>query len=530
MDVRRLDLLYWQIIYALVIEKQFRIVEVAKDENEIILEDEKNNMLIRLVRRDFNWSNHLKNDMQSSLQKGEMYRRHLSYRQLNIHNIYIMPYPPVDSWEHLFRAPLYAGKRKKTKMTSMLITLNQDVLSVYHKFGLNKQEELFSDAVFDEKISALKEELKKRTRERAKAEKKLFNYGKPFFTYLLLIAIAVLFLLLEINGGSTQVSNLIDFGAKYNPLIEQGEWWRFFTSMFLHIGFVHFFMNSLALYYLGTLVERIYGNWRFFVIYFFAGFVGSVASFAFNEHVAAGASGAIFGCFGALLYFGVVHKKLFFRTIGANVIMILIINIAFGFIVPMVDNSAHIGGLVGGFFAAAAVHLPNHKKTSRQLLMVAGSVVLFIGLYYFGLFNEHKAASPYAELQYAQELVQKEDYERALPLLEEAIKKQADLPEAYFLLAYAQAKTEQYELALQNFLKAVELRDDFHEAYYNISQLYIEFEQYDKALEAVQKALSIKKTKDYEILEKELLEYLRIKGKASPLVLYMNFHRLVKNV
>lgn len=120
-----------------------------------------------------------------------------------------------------------------------------------------------------------------------------------------------MFILLEMNGGSTNPYVLLYFGAKYNPAILDGEWWRFFTPMFLHIGFLHLFMNGLSLYYLGTAVESIFGRLRFLIIYLFSGFFGTLASFIFSSHLSAGASGAIFGLFGALLYFGIEHKHTF---------------------------------------------------------------------------------------------------------------------------------------------------------------------------------------------------------------------------
>lgn len=162
-----------------------------------------------------------------------------------------------------------------------------------------------------------------------------------------------MYIWLEYAGGSTNTLNLIQWGAKYNPLIIEGEWWRLFSAMFLHIGFFHLMMNGLALYFLGTLVERIFGSIRFFFIYMIAGLIGSLASFAFMGAVSAGASGAIFGCFGALLYFGLIHRELFFRTMGQNVIVILVINLVFGFVVQGIDMGAHLGGLAGGFLAAA---------------------------------------------------------------------------------------------------------------------------------------------------------------------------------
>src|SRR5690625_6084003 len=140
----------------------------------------------------------------------------------------------------------------------------------------------------------------------------------------------MMFFILEINGGSTDVETLIQFGAKYNPAMIDGEWWRLISSMFLHIGFFHLAMNMLALYYLGVAVERIYGSRRFLMIYFLAGIAGSLTSFAFSINVSAGASGAIFGLFGAMLFFGIIHKKVFFQTMGRNIITIVAINIKIG--------------------------------------------------------------------------------------------------------------------------------------------------------------------------------------------------------
>src|SRR5690625_2872345 len=141
------------------------------------------------------------------------------------------------------------------------------------------------------------------------------------------------------------VSNLINMGAKYNPAMIEGEWWRAFTSMFLHIGFLHLFMNMLALYFLGVLLERIYGTKRIIVIYILSGIGGSLTSFALSISISAGASGALFGLFGALLFFGVDYINLFFQTMGKNVIFILIFNLVIGIVIPNIDMGAHLGGV-----------------------------------------------------------------------------------------------------------------------------------------------------------------------------------------
>nr|WP_256521682.1 rhomboid family intramembrane serine protease [Halobacillus sp. A5] len=184
---------------------------------------------------------------------------------------------------------------------------------------------------------------------------------------------------MERVGGSTSAATLIEFGAKYNPEILKGEWWRIITSMFLHIGIVHLLMNMLALFYLGIAVEKIYGSYRFVLIFFLAGIFGGTASFMLNPNIAAGASGAIFGLFGALLYFGLNKKRVFFQTMGYNLLTIIGINLAFGIIVPQIDNGAHVGGLIGGFIASMMTGLPKqiHLKKRRIFAGLLYGTIMF---------------------------------------------------------------------------------------------------------------------------------------------------------
>ena len=93
------------------------------------------------------------------------------------------------------------------------------------------------------------------------------------------------------------------------PLIATGEYWRFFTAMFLHAGPIHLFFNCFALFIFGRLVEGVYGNARFTTIYLLAGLSGSVLSYMFNrDAIAVGASGAIFGILGAFAAYFVAHR------------------------------------------------------------------------------------------------------------------------------------------------------------------------------------------------------------------------------
>src|SRR5699024_10069042 len=119
-----------------------------------------------------------------------------------------------------------------------------------------------------QKIHYYKTSLKNVLKQQQEKVESIFTYGKPVFTYILIAISLVLFLLLELNGGSSDIQTLIDYGAKYNPaIILDGEWWRIISSMFLHIGLLHMVMNMIALYFLGTIVERIFGSGRFLFIY-----------------------------------------------------------------------------------------------------------------------------------------------------------------------------------------------------------------------------------------------------------------------
>jgi rhomboid protease GluP len=141
-------------------------------------------------------------------------------------------------------------------------------------------------------------------------------------------------------------------GAKNNQAIAQnGEYYRFLTVMFLHANLIHIGFNAYALYSLGPEAERIYGTARFLALYFIAGLAGSVTSYAFNPANGVGASGAIFGLIGGLAAFYYVARGVLgevSRQQLGSLITVIMINLFIGFSSPVIDNTAHIGGLIGG--------------------------------------------------------------------------------------------------------------------------------------------------------------------------------------
>lgn len=213
---------------------------------------------------------------------------------------------------------------------------------------------------------------------------------KPFVTYTLLGIQIILFIMMEFMGSSESYATLLLFGAKFNPLIAAGEYWRLIAPVFLHIGIVHLLINSITLYYLGSMVENIVGHWRYLVIYMASGLMGNLFSYQFSENISAGASTALFGLFAVFL----ALKNLFPRnrhiqSIGSQYLTLVVINLVFGIMGTGIDIWGHVGGLVGGFLMTMALlsgEGPDQRYTQRissaaTFIVIAGFILINHGIF-----------------------------------------------------------------------------------------------------------------------------------------------------
>lgn len=177
---------------------------------------------------------------------------------------------------------------------------------------------------------------------------------------IILINLIVL-IIMELNGGSKDTGTLMKFGAinSYN-IYKLNEYYRLFTHIFLHIGWMHFLSNSLSLYIFGSRVEQYYGKFKFILIYILSGIAGGILSSLLENSIAAGASGAIFGLMGAVYNYIVINKTNMAGFDKYIINLFAIISIGTGFIIPGVSNMAHIGGFVFGFISA---HIMNRICT-----------------------------------------------------------------------------------------------------------------------------------------------------------------------
>ena len=188
---------------------------------------------------------------------------------------------------------------------------------------------------------------------------------EPLITYVFIglnVIIWALLSLYSMKSGLSYNHLLISFGAKDNFQILSGEYWRFLTPIFLHANLFHLFINCYSLYAVGNLVERIFGRFRFVIVYLIAGIMGNILSFIFSTNPGVGASGSLFGLLGSLLFFGILKPGLFKSHFGHNIILTIVLNLGYGFTNAGIDNFAHIGGLIGGFLASGIVLSSNKKR------------------------------------------------------------------------------------------------------------------------------------------------------------------------
>lgn len=491
----------YQIAYHYVKTYQYDVLFVSDQEDEIWLEKKegKKSTVIRFLGRGFDWKNYLKKDIAVVFQKVKAMKRLLRGKVIQIYNVYISEHEPVDDWEML-KKPMQLNEKHPISMNVYYLS---DEQFVEEKIRLEKDTDITINTADSQEpidkesqLHNYKKYLKKNVLDQKEQTQAVFSFGKPLFTYLILAICIGMFVLVELNGGSSSMQPLIDFGAKYNPaIIEQGEWWRIISSMFLHIGFLHLLMNMLAVYYLGTLVERIYGSFRFLCIYFLAGIGGGIASFAFSPSIAAGASGALFGLFGALLFFGLHNRKIFFQTMGTNVLVLIGINIVFGLFVPQIDNGAHLGGLVAGFIASGIVHLPKRKETFKQMIAIVLYCIIAYGLIQFGYYNNMN--NQVYHVMQIEELLKQEKYEAIISQANQAIESEGNLEAAIlFHRSYAYIELNQDQKAIEDLERSIEIDHSFPEAYYNLAILYKNNGKVEKAKSAIESAYQLNPDND----------------------------------
>ena len=220
----------------------------------------------------------------------------------------------------------------------------------------------------------LTDDINKKNIEETKKAEEVFSKKKPIMTYIFMAICLFMYILCSISsfGFITLDANVLyKYGALVNldNMNSNLDLYRLITSIFLHGGLIHLACNMYSLYVIGPQLESFFGKIKYTIIFIGSGIIGNLLSMAFlqNSFVSVGASGAIFGLLGAILYFGYHYRVYLSGVIKSQIIPLIILNLAIGFMATSIINLAHIGGLIGGVLVSMAVGV-KYKSTKSDII------------------------------------------------------------------------------------------------------------------------------------------------------------------
>ncbi len=229
-------------------------------------------------------------------------------------------------------------------------------------------------------------DINQKNREEAIKNSDVFEPKKPIVTISLIGVLVAIYFIGYILLGRNYLINV--FSVYGIAIKEFHQYYRLLTGTFLHADIFHLLSNCYCLYIVGNQIESFYGRGKFLIIYFFSALTGSLLSITLNSASgipSIGASGAIFGLMGSLLYFGYYYRVYLGSTWKTNILPVIVLNLLLGFI-PGIDYFAHIGGLIGGILISMALGLKYKYRKIDRVNGIILSIMLVVFLTYLGIF------------------------------------------------------------------------------------------------------------------------------------------------
>ena len=241
-----------------------------------------------------------------------------------------------------------------------------------YRFVIDSFPDITKDTDFKEEgfelFLKITNDINKKNEEEAKMNEDVFKMKKPYVTYALIGINTIIFVI-------SMIINILPLFAVNRYFIVHGEYYRLITGIFFHNGILHLMFNMYSLYVIGTQLESFLGKVKYLIVYLLSGLAGSVLSIFFSNSFSVGASGAIFGLLGNLLYFGYHYRVYLDSVIKSQIIPLIVLNLSLGLMLRGIDNWAHIGGLIGGIFSTMGVGI---KYKSEKYEMVNGIILYLI--------------------------------------------------------------------------------------------------------------------------------------------------------
>lgn len=207
------------------------------------------------------------------------------------------------------------------------------------------------------------DDINNKNRKDAMETDQILEPKKPTITIIILGIISLVYLI----SLMTDANFVVYYFGLNRFFVQSGEVYRLLTGSFIHIDLLHFLCNAYALFMIGSMIEGYFGKKKFIIIYLVSAITASLLSIAMSDGFSIGASGAIFGLLGSLLYFGYHYRVYFGNVILKRIIPVIVLNLAIGFASSTIDNFAHIGGLIGGFLISKALGINSRDKKSDKI-------------------------------------------------------------------------------------------------------------------------------------------------------------------
>ena len=367
------DLLVMNLINYFITEENYNPMIIHGVNDEIWLENlEKDYKIIRIV------SHHIHNKEQIDFDRFKLNRvvKQIKKKTLSFKVKVLNIYTDIEDEKLLNDNDIFITKEEEINNPKLINVFPNIVDKTKHK-----EEGI-------EYFIKVSDKINKQNETRNKAVEKIFSFKKPIITKILISICVIAFLSMYAFGnGSNDTLTLLAFGANYKPLVLDGEYYRLITCIFLHIGIIHLICNMYSLYIVGTEVEKLFGRQKYLTIFIISGICGSIMSLAFdNNAISAGASGAIFGLLGALLYFGYYYRTYLGSNLKNSILEVIILNLIIGFSISGISNAAHIGGLVGGILITMMLGVPGKINKSERTNGAILSILYITFITYLAFF------------------------------------------------------------------------------------------------------------------------------------------------
>ena len=370
-ELDRKNTLMMKLLHYLMVEKNYNPIIIQGADNEIWLENLTSDYkIVRIV------SNHIINNEQLDYDifKTKRITRKIKLKtftfKMKVLNIY------VDLDEDL--------KIENLKDMDM-VSLTEDKDINKYKFIYDSFPDINNKLKFTEKgfqlFAKITSDINKHNMDTSEKVEEVFKPKKPIITVFLIALNIIIFLVTTALGIANDIN--AQFAVNGYDIIMNHEYYRLITGAFLHVDILHLLFNMYALFILGSQIESMMGKVKYTTIYFYSMIGASLLSIILNHNPSIGASGAIFGLMGSILYFGYYYRVYLGQIVKTQIVPIILINLVIGFLPGSnIDNFAHIGGLIGGFFITMATGIKyksdRFEKTNGIIVSILYIAILLV--------------------------------------------------------------------------------------------------------------------------------------------------------